>query len=105
MVFVDYFSNKLDNNVYKEELYKIKVATKELAFASRLFKGKEVIQLYSEINEHYCMLSSAMRVTSLSRVLSFAMKNPKWYSVVYLYYILIAKISFVFRRFKKRLLK
>ena len=51
--FIEYFSKILDDTIFNEELYNIKAATKELAFASKLISDKEVYNLYKEINEEY----------------------------------------------------
>lgn len=97
MRFVSYFSNKLNPETYSDELYKIKAATKELAFVSGLFEKEEVIRLYAEINERYHTLNKAKHITSVSGILSYAVTHPWCYALAYRYFILFRIIRPVIR--------
>lgn len=95
--FVNYFANKLDSKIHSEELYKVKAATKELAFMSGLFKKEEIIQLYAEINERYCALNKTKHIVSISKILSYAITHQQWYDLMYLYFAFIQTIKSVIR--------
>lgn len=53
ILFVKHFQEILPQGEFDEELYRIKAATKELAYNSKALKPEEVLELYSEINEKY----------------------------------------------------
>ena len=53
ILFVKHFQEILPQGEFDEELYRIKAATKELAYNSGALKAQEVLDLYSEINEKY----------------------------------------------------
>ena len=72
ILFVKHFQDTLPQEEYNEELYKIKAATKELAYNSKAMPPKEVLELYSEINEKYILSANPENLTQLcfSRFLS-----------------------------------
>ena len=51
--FCNYFQSILTCIEYREELFMIKKATKELMYSSKMFSNKELRDIYSDINEEY----------------------------------------------------
>ena len=65
ILFVEYFQETLPLEEYSEEIYKIKAATKELAYNSKIMPPQEVLELYSEINEKYISSANPENITHL----------------------------------------
>ena len=65
ILFVEYFQETLPLEEYSEEIYKIKAATKELAYNSKIMPPQEVLELYSEINEKYISSANPENITQL----------------------------------------
>ena len=72
MLFIEYFCRILPPEEFKEELYRIKAATKELAFNSGAMQAQEVKELYREINGEYIARATGedLRRLCFSRFLS-----------------------------------
>lgn len=69
ILFVNHFSKILPPSKYENELFMIKACTKELAFSSGLRKGRELVDLFAEINERY------VATVKNNRILCFYLSN------------------------------
>lgn len=73
MLFIEHFCRILPQEEFKEELFQIKAATKELAFNSKTMTPGQLKELYSEINEEYIRRAAAtddIRKLCISRFLN-----------------------------------
>lgn len=78
MLFVKHFQSTLPQDEFSEELYRLKAATKELAYNSGAMPPQEVLALYSEINGKYIRRSA--NGTTRQQCLSLFLSGKYTYS-------------------------
>ena len=84
IIFCNYFQDKLLlQKEYDDCIYRLKAATKELAYKSRLYEDDYILELYSEINNDYI---SKKYNYYLSKSLSLLIRNRKILSKILYWY-------------------
>lgn len=101
IAFVRYFSNILPSCKYEKELFRIKASTKELAFTSGLRKGKELKELYDEINGQYITMSNNNNI--LCYCLSMFIQGRISYKFSFIGYSAYMNLMYLLRTIKRNL--
>ncbi len=93
--FCDHFDKILDHNRFDNELFRIKSATKELMFYSKLYPSIQVVNKYVEINNRYCKengnISRIRNIFSLKYSLSLLLGGYTTIAYILMNFTLILK--------------